>query len=97
MAGENRIGIEFGQTGAEGVVAATQQTGAAVRKANEDAAKAVKASGDDQVRTHTAVGQANKTAATTAKANAQAQQQAAATTSGAMKQMMGMADRKSVV
>jgi hypothetical protein len=50
MAGENRIGIEFAQTGAKDVVTAAQQTSAAVKQANDTAATTAKASGEAQTK-----------------------------------------------
>jgi hypothetical protein len=47
---DNRIGIEFGATGQPQTVAAIQQTGAAVQKANQDAATTAKASGETQIK-----------------------------------------------
>jgi hypothetical protein len=55
MAGENRIGIEFAQTGAKDVVAAAQQTSAAINQANQSTATTAKASGEAQVKSSEAV------------------------------------------
>jgi hypothetical protein len=55
MSGENRIGIDFVAGGQQQVIAAAQQTSAAINQANQSTAVAAKASGDTQIQTNSYV------------------------------------------